>query len=81
MGLAPRERETLAAIENQLRTKDPGLESMFRVFGNRDPRGRRQPRMSISPCVARLGPGNMIILLATIVTLLITCAVVPALLA
>jgi len=27
----------LAAIENQLRAKDPRLEAMFRVFGNRDP--------------------------------------------
>jgi Protein of unknown function (DUF3040) len=80
MSLAPRERETLAAIENQLRANDPRLEAMFRVF-DRDPRGWRQPRVSVSLCVARRGPGSVIILLATIVTLLAACAVAIALLA
>jgi Protein of unknown function (DUF3040) len=82
MSLAPRERETLAAIENQLRANAPRLEAMFRVF-ERDPRGRGRGLLwvSISLCVARRGPGNVIILLATIVTLLATWAVAIALLA
>lgn len=81
MSLAPREQETLAAIENALRANAPGLEAMFRVFGSRDPRSRRQLWMSLSLCVARRGPGNVVILLVTIVTLLATCAVAVALLA
>lgn len=81
MSLAPRERETLAAIENQLRTNDPGLEAMFRVFDKRDPRSPGQLRMPVSLWMARRGPGNVIILLVTIATLLTTCAVAFALLA
>jgi hypothetical protein len=80
MSLAPRERETLAAIEDQLRANAPRLEAMFRVFGKRDPRSRRQLWVSISLCVARRGPGNLFILLATVVTLLTMCAVAVALL-
>ena len=81
MSLAPRERETLAAIENALRTNAPRLEAMFRVFGKRDPRSRGQFQMSIALWVARRGLSNVIILLVTIVTLLATCAVAAALLA
>ena len=80
MSLAPREQETLAAIENQLRANAPRLEAMFRAF-ERDPRGQRQLWVSVSLCVARRGPGSVLILLAVIVTLLATCAVAIALLA
>ena len=81
MSLAPRERETLAAIENQLRATDPRFAAMFLVFADRDLRSRRRLWVSMSVWVARRGLINVIILLATIATLLTTGAVAAALLA
>ena len=82
MSLAPREQGKLAAIENALRAKDPRLEAMFRAWDKRDPGdGPQLRRMSLSPCAARRGRGAAIIVLATIVVLLTTCAVAIALLA
>jgi Protein of unknown function (DUF3040) len=81
MSLAPRERETLAAIENQLRASDARFAAMFRLFENQDPRLQRPAWVAVSVWVARRGLANVIVLLAAVVTLLVTCAVVAALLA
>jgi hypothetical protein len=81
MSLAPRERETLAAIENQVHATDPRFAAMFRLLGKLGPRGQGPRWVFLSVWIARPGVIRATILLATIVMLLIACAVAGALLA
>lgn len=81
MGLAPRERETLTAIEDGFRATDPRFAAMFLMLGNLGRRGKGRLRTSASVWAARRGAVNVIMLLLTVLTLLTTCAVAAALLA
>lgn len=81
MSLAPREQERLTAIENQLRATDPRFAAMFRTLGGLSHRRRAPVWVSMSVWVARRGGTNVIILLATIVTLVGMCAAAVAVLA
>lgn len=81
MGLAPRERETLAAIENQLRTSDPRFATMFQLFDNLGPRSQGHLWVFLSVWLARYGMSRALMLLAAIATLVTTCAVAGVVLA
>lgn len=81
MSLAPREQERLTAIENQIRASDPRFAAMFRLLDNASRRGHRRPLVFLSVRLARRGIANVIILVATVVTLIGTGAAAVAILA
>ncbi|HEY7260178.1 MAG TPA: DUF3040 domain-containing protein [Trebonia sp.] len=81
MSLVPREQERLTAIENQLRATDPRFAAMFRMLSDLSRRRKAPVWVSMSVLVARRGRADVIILLATIVTLIGTLAAVAAVLA
>lgn len=81
MSLAPREQERLTAIENQLRATDPRFAAMFRMLGDLSRRRKAPCWVSMSVWMGRRGRANVIILLATIVTLIAAFAAGAAVLA
>lgn len=74
MSLAPGEQQRLTEIESQLRRSDPGLAVMLARFATHD--GQERPVLSCQPGrpPERRSPARMLILIATVVTLIITCA-------
>lgn len=73
MSLAPSEQQVLTEIESQLRRSDPGLAAMLARFAIEG--GQERPVLSCQRGrpPERHGPARMLILIATVVTLIITC--------
>lgn len=81
MSLAPREQQTLTAIETQLQLTDPRFADMFRVFDKHGSRSQRHLPVFLAMWLARNGWAAAIMLLATVATLFSTIAVAAAVLA
>jgi hypothetical protein len=81
MSLAPREQETLAAIENQVLATDPRFATMFRVLDALGPRSEGPLWVFLSVWVARRGKLAATVLLAVVVMVLTAAAAAGVILA
>ena len=79
MSLAPREQETLAAIENRLGATDPRFAAVFRLLG--DPHSHRCLCVFLSVWVARHGKMAAFAVLTFIVAVCTGSAIAGLLLA
>lgn len=81
MTFAPREREQLAAIENQFRATDPRFAAMFQLLDRLGRHAKGSHLVFVSVWLARYGRAAAFVLLAVIALLIAAPVIVAALLA